>query len=256
MNAGKRERERQGSRIQGAKGSRENAEQKIHRSSVKCSWSCLFTSLRVSMMKNNIIWTDMKILVILAHPDKESFNYAIAETAVNQLEDDGHDVIFHDLYREDFDPVLPKDEIPKGAELDQVISNYCDELSEADGIIIVHPNWWGQPPAKLKGWIDRVVRPGVAYEFADEDSGEGIPVGLLKASSAIVFNTSNTPEERERKVFGDPLESLWKDCIFGLCGVDNVHRRMFGVVVTSTPAEREGWLREVRDTVNRMYPKG
>ncbi len=198
----------------------------------------------------------MKVLVVLAHPDKESFNHAIAETAVDRLEDNGHEVTFHDLYREGFDPVLPKDEIPKGAALDPAVGNYCNEISEADGIIIVHPNWWGQPPAILKGWIDRVFRPGVAYEFTGDDSGEGVPAGLLKASSAIVFNTSNTPEERERKVFGDPIESLWRDCIFGLCGIGNVHRRMFGVVVTSTSGEREGWLKDVRDTVNGIYPKG
>jgi len=45
----------------------------------------------------------------------------------------------------------------------------------------------------LKGWIDRIFRPGVAYEFNEGDKGEGIPVGLLKAKKAIVFNTSNTP---------------------------------------------------------------
>lgn len=57
----------------------------------------------------------------------------------------------------------------------------------------------GQPPAILKGWVDRVIRAGVAYEFAEGDSGEGVPIGLLKAKSALVFNTSNTLEERELK---------------------------------------------------------
>ncbi len=196
----------------------------------------------------------MKILVILAHPDKGSFNHSIADSAVRQLEDSGHEVTYHDLYEENFDPVLTKDEIPQGAGLDPIIERHCNELAGADGIIIVHPNWWGQPPAVLKGWIDRVVRPGVAYEFIDGDSGEGVPVGLLKASASIVFNTSNTQEDREREVFGDPLETLWKNCIFGLCGVREFHRRMFGVIVTSSPEEREAWLQDVRDTVRRVFP--
>lgn len=196
----------------------------------------------------------MKILVILAHPDTGSFNHAIAETAVRQLEDNGHMVTYHDLYEEHFDPVLTKDELPNDAGLDSIIERHCSELAEADGIIIVHPNWWGQPPAVLKGWVDRVVRPGVAYKFIDGDSGEGVPVGLLKASAAIVFNTSNTQEDREREVFGDPLETLWKNCIFGLCGVKEFHRRMFGVIVTSTPEEREVWLQDVCDTVKRVFP--
>jgi putative NADPH-quinone reductase len=110
------------------------------------------------------------------------------------------------------------------------------------------------PPAILKGWIDRVLRPGVAYRFAETDSGEGIPAGLLKAKAALVFNTSNTPRQREIEVFGDPLERLWKDCIFAFCGVPVVHRRMFGVMVTSTDARRKAWLEEVSNLVTETFP--
>ena len=110
------------------------------------------------------------------------------------------------------------------------------------------------PPAILKGWIDRVLRPGVAYQFAETDSGDGIPAGLLKAKTAVVFNTSNTPRQREIEVFGDPLERLWKDCVLTFCGVPVVHRRMFGVVVTSTDAQRKIWLEEVSRLVSETFP--
>ena len=130
------------------------------------------------------------------------------------------------------------------------------ELENADGIVIVHPNWWGMPPAVLKGWIDRVFRPGRAYEFVDGDNGEGVPRGLLKARAAVVFNTTNTYPEREQTVFGDPLERIWKDCIFGLCGVDVVHRRCFGVVAVSSPEQRARWLVEVGETMRRLFPAG
>ena len=116
------------------------------------------------------------------------------------------------------------------------------------------PNWWGQPPAILKGWVDRVMRPGVAYNFLDGDQGEGIPVGLLKASAAIVFNTANTPPEREREVFGDPLQLLWRNCIFDLCGISTFYREMFAVVVTSTYEQRQGWLRKVEEVVGQYFP--
>ncbi len=89
----------------------------------------------------------------------------------------------------------------------------------------------------MKGWIDRVLRPGVAYAFLPGDGGEGVPVGLLKPMRALVFNTSNTPTQREQDVFGDPLERLWRDCVsaFAVCGVT---RRMFSVICTSTPEQR------------------
>jgi len=197
---------------------------------------------------------NMQISVILAHPDPKSFNAAIARTAVQAIKANGHSVFFHDLYREKFDPLLHQDEIPEDAPLAAEIKTHCTEIASADGIIIVHPNWWGEPPAILKGWVDRVIRPGVAYKFLEGDKGEGIPQGLLKAKAALVFNTSNTQTEREKNVFGDPLETIWKNCIFSLCGVAGFHRRMFNVVVTSTEADRKNWLAIVGNDVNRFFP--
>lgn len=195
----------------------------------------------------------MNISVILGHPQPGSFNHAIAERAVRTLREDGHTVWFHDLYAEGFDPLLPHGEIPRGAALPPDIQQQCDEIAAADGIVIVHPNWWGQPPAILKGWVDRVIRPGVAYEFLEGDGGEGVPVGLLKAQTALVFNTANTPEQRENGVFGDPLQLLWKNCIFDLCGVPVFYRKMYRVVVTSTLTERQLWLEEVATVIRACF---
>lgn len=197
----------------------------------------------------------MKISVILAHPNKESFNHAIAAAVVETLKENGHKTYFHDLYKEKFAPLLPFEEFPKDATLPPEIEKHCEEITQADGIIIIHPNWWGQPPAVLKGWVDRVIRPGVAYEFCEGDKGEGVPIGLLKAKSALVFNTSNTETEREKKVFGDPLQTLWKNCIFNLCGITDFYRRTFNVIVTSSEQQRKDWLEEVRQTVDKHYPK-
>jgi len=210
----------------------------------------------ISYMGNNkqgIIF--MQVSVILAHPDVRSFNHAIAQATITELTRNGHQVNFHDLYQEEFDPVLSSSEIPKGAYLSQEIALHCQEISSADGIIIIHPNWWGQPPAIIKGWVDRIIRPGIAYQFVEGDQGEGIPIGLLKAKTALIFNTSNTPMEREVRVFGDPLETLWKNCIFGLCGVETVYREMFTVVVTSTFEQRQKWLEKVQKVVGQYLPR-
>ncbi|NMB79507.1 MAG: flavodoxin family protein [Methanomicrobiales archaeon] len=196
----------------------------------------------------------MKISIILAHPAKGSFNHAIADTAAAALDESGHQVLFHDLYAGQFDPILPPGEIARDAPLPPAIEQHCREIAAADGIIIVHPDWWGMPPAILKGWIDRVLRPGIAYRFAETDAGEGVPEGLLVARAAIVFNTSNTQTIREQEVFGDPLERLWKDCIISFCGIPVFHRRMFGVIVTSSDEQRREWLRQVRDLVQATFP--
>ncbi|MBI5386708.1 MAG: NAD(P)H-dependent oxidoreductase [Verrucomicrobia bacterium] len=196
----------------------------------------------------------MNVSVILAHPDERSLNHALAQSAATTLRDCGHQVAFHDLYAERFDPLLPAGEGRRGAPLPPLVEQHCREIAAADGIVIVHPNWWGQPPAILKGWVDRVVRAGVAYEFRDGDGGEGVPIGLLRARAALVFNTSDTSAERENHVFGDPLELLWRNCIFGLCGVPVFHRVMFRIVVTSTLEQRRSWLAETQAIVGRHFP--
>ncbi|MFZ2473245.1 MAG: NAD(P)H-dependent oxidoreductase [Methanothrix sp.] len=196
----------------------------------------------------------MRVSVILAHPRPGSFNHAIAQTAVQALVQSGHQVAFHDLYLESFDPVLRSAEIAKDAPLDDMIRVHCLEIAMAEGIIIIHPNWWGMPPAILKGWVDRVMRPGLAYEFLEGDGGEGVPRGLLRVRRAIVFNTSNTLSEREQNAFGDPLQTIWKNCIFGLCGDADFHRKTYSVVVTSTHEQRTAWLDDVRAIVDENFP--
>ena len=73
----------------------------------------------------------MKISLILAHPEAGSFNHAIAEAARSTLVSNGHDISFHDLYLERFDPILPYEEIPKGAAIDPIIQKHCDEIASA-----------------------------------------------------------------------------------------------------------------------------
>jgi NAD(P)H dehydrogenase (quinone) len=196
----------------------------------------------------------VKISVILAHPDDKSFNHAIAAAAVETLRENGHEVAFHDLYREKFPAIIPAKEIPRGAALPPIIAKHCAEIAAAEGIIIVHPNWWGQPPAILKGWVDRVLRPGVAYTFAEGDEkGAGELIGLLKAEAVLVFNTSNTTADRELTVFGDPLETLWKNNMLVSCGAKSYFRRTFSVIITSSLEQRRKWLEEVRAVTSKHF---
>ena len=197
----------------------------------------------------------MNASVILAHPDKASFNHALAHVAADTLAANGYQVSFHDLYKERFPPVLPAREIARGALLPRIIRRHCDEIAQAHALVMVHPNWWGQPPAILKGWIDRILRPGVAYSFAEGDAGDGELIGLLQAHTVLVLNTSNTPPQRELATYNDPLETLWKNNMLVSCGVKNFHRRTFGVIITSTLEQRTQWLEEAAAITHRHFPR-
>lgn len=85
--------------------------------------------------------------------------------------------------------------------------------------------------------------------------GRGPSNRLLTAKTALVFHTSDTPEERERAVFGDPLERSCRDCVFGFCGVRDTRRKRFRVIADSSLADRALWLREVEDMGQAAFPR-
>jgi NAD(P)H dehydrogenase (quinone) len=195
----------------------------------------------------------MKIVVVLGHPNNQSFNGAIARAAIQVLRAAGHDVAFHDLYRDRFDPILSMEEILAEEADDLQVRAYCRDVANADGLVIVHPNWWGQPPAMMKGWMDRVLRFGVAYKFEKKD-GEEVSVGLLKAAKALVLNTCMTTEANDAGHYGDPLENLWKNCVLSFCGVKEFHRRNFRMVQVVSDEQRAAWLAEVEELVGELFP--
>ncbi len=197
----------------------------------------------------------MKILLVVAHPNPASFNHALAAAAAAALRGQGHEVVTQDLCAEGFEPCLPAAECAKDAVLPPDIARRCAELASADGLVVVHPNWWGQPPAALKGWLDRVVRPGVAYEFRVRADGKPGPVGLLKVRAVLVLNTGNTPLEAERALYGDPLENLWKRCVCGMCGIPRAERLYFTSVIVSTPEQRARWLAEAAAAATALFPR-
>lgn len=193
----------------------------------------------------------MKALLVIANPSPSSFSHAMADLAEVVLVERGCEILRHDLYAEGFNPVQPTGESSNVTSEDALVERHCRDLQQAALILVFHPNWWSQPPAILKGWIDRIFRLNTAYAYPPGEGYEGVPVGLLKARQAFVFNTSNTPAEREATVFGDPLESLWRTSVFGLCGVSRVERRVFAPVASSTPQQRKMWLAEVAELVSQ-----
>ena len=190
----------------------------------------------------------MKISVILGHQNPGSYNHAIANRVLDTLTEMGHETFFHDLYAEQFDPVVPHEELADESLLPDSVKQHIDELKQVGGIVLVHPNWWGTPPAILKGWVDRVLRNGFAYQFGPKG-----PESFFTDKTVQIFSTSNTPRDVEINVYGDPLEVFWKTVVFGLCGSKSLERRNFESIIMSTNEERCVWLDEVRETIRRRF---
>ncbi len=190
----------------------------------------------------------MHIFSVIAHPRADSFCHAISVAARSALDAAGHTVEHHDLYAEGFDPCLtPVEAYTVGETLEQTLARVDDPVirqhrqgvGKAGGLLVVHPNWWGKPPAILAGWMDRILVPGVAYRL---QAADGLPEGLLAVKSALIINTSDTNEEREVNDLGDPLELIWGRCVLPYCGVKDYKRIVFRPVVGSSTETRSSWL--------------
>ena len=138
----------------------------------------------------------MRIVVVFAHPSRESFNGAILETAMAALEAGGHEVRLIDLYREGFDPVLSaEDWADYTADTPRLVAKvapHAEALAWAEGLIFIFPTWYYGPPAIFKGWMERVWLPGVTFDVAPGPRGRA--VGRLRNVRRLtVITTSGSP---------------------------------------------------------------
>lgn len=184
-------------------------------------------------------------LVVLCHPFERSYCHAIADALVEgagaSTPADGSRPVCHDLYAEGVDPVLTGAEIARRFSLDDRIQAYSEEVRTAGAVCIVHPDWWSAPPALLKGWIERVFRPGIAYDWQGEEFEEKHHVPLLTGTRLAVFVTTDRPADDPPKA----IEAFWRDAA-AYSGMELIRYTLFPDLRHSGYRTRRAWLADVR----------
>jgi putative NADPH-quinone reductase len=188
-----------------------------------------------------------RALVVLCHPNRSGFNQAVAQAAVKTL-GATHAVDFLDLYHQEFDPVLPAAELPRKFSLDETTQKFSRLVTEASVYVFVHPDWWGGPPALMKGFIDRVFRPGVAYEFDGYEFLSKKKAELLAGKKALVFTTTDYPAP----VGEDPSAVIWKKNVFQYCGIHDAAVHTFYDTYDSTYEARHAWILDVAKKISEV----
>lgn len=197
----------------------------------------------------------MKTTVIFAHPYDGSFNKAIFDRVTQTLRnsDTPHTII--DLYRDEFDPVLSKEELSiynKGRYLDPLVEEYCKILDGTSRVIFVFPIWWYDFPAILKGFFDKVMLEGSAYH---EDEMGMHP--LRNIEETIIFTTSSAPTEALVRDFGDTVNGMMIGATFKAIGFHGCKWHNLGLIGRTTEAERISRSRGARNGKNgRVKPQG
>ncbi len=108
----------------------------------------------------------LRVLVVFAHPTRESFCGSILKEILDELSFAGHHAEVLDLYAEKFDPVMPKTEWQAyERSASHEIQRYVDQIRASDALIWVFPTWNYGLPAILKGYVDRIWKPTVAFRL-------------------------------------------------------------------------------------------
>jgi putative NADPH-quinone reductase len=132
----------------------------------------------------------MKILYVYCHPLPESFHAAIRNDALAGLAEAGHTVDLCDLYAEKFDPVLSVEERRDYHEVgpnQRTVTDYVRRLRETDALICQFPVWSFGPPAMLKGWMDRLFMPGVAFDLSDPNNVKPLLQNLRRIAGITTY---------------------------------------------------------------------
>ena len=159
----------------------------------------------------------MKVLVVYAHPVSESFVAAMRDAALKGLAQAGHEIRLVDLYAENFEPRLSRqerldyeDETKNTAQ----VRKHIDDLEWAEGLVFVFPTWWYGLPAILKGWFDRTFAPGIAFHMAD--AGKVIRPALTNIRLLVGITSCGSPWWFAKYV-GEPHRRIIMRGIRALC---------------------------------------
>jgi putative NADPH-quinone reductase len=189
----------------------------------------------------------MLVAVVVAHPSPDSFCHALAGRAVSGLRAAGHDVEVLDLYAERFTVAMTPDErrAYHGDEpiLDPVVARHAEIVTVAEALVFVYPTWWSGLPAILKGWLERVMVPGVGFRF-DERTGKVRP-GLGQMRYLVGISTYGSPRSYVRLV-NDNGRRIVTRALRMSCGFRVRTRWLaFYAIDTSTPARRDEFAARV-----------
>lgn len=188
-----------------------------------------------------------KITIINGHPRVSSFNTALAEAYSRGAIAGGAQVRMITIANLDFSPNLANG-YHKRMDLEPDLLAAWEHIRWADHLVWVHPVWWGGLPALMKGFIDRLFLPGLAYAYRKDSIFWD---KLLKGRTARIITSLDQPSFIYRMLFGRPSVNQLKKATLEFCGVKPVKVTYVGIIRSSTEKQRENWLAKVENLGKR-----
>lgn len=182
-----------------------------------------------------------KILIIDGHPNKDSLNFALAESYMKGAKSRNPQVKKIRIADLKFNPNLEYG-YQKRTELEADLLKAFELIKWADHLVWIYPVWWGGFPAIMKGFIDRLFLPGFTYQPI-EDSLQWKK--LLKGKTARIITTLDQPAWYYNLIYNAPSTNQLKKSVLGFCGVNPIKVTYVGIIKSSDQRKREKWLAEI-----------
>jgi NAD(P)H dehydrogenase (quinone) len=167
-----------------------------------------------------------KILIINGHPDRESFNFALAESYKKGAIASGADVKEINIRDLNFNPNLQYG-YRKRTELEPDLLDAQEKIKWAEHLVWIYPVWWGSVPAIMKGFIDRVFLPGFAFQKRENSVWWD---KLLTNKTARIISTLDQPAWYYWLVYKRPSHNAMKKLTLHFCGISPVYTTTIGPI--------------------------
>lgn len=182
-----------------------------------------------------------QVLIINGHPDKQSFNRALAEAYQTGASKTNTSVTTLNIGDLDFNPNL-KFGYRKRTDLEPDLQDALEKIKKAQHIVWVFPMWWSGYPALMKGFIDRTFLPGITFQPIE---GKPLPKKLLKGKTSRIIITSDTPSWYDYLYLRRPAINQFKKGTLQFCGISPVKVTYISPIKNSSDKFRDKWLKKV-----------
>ena len=185
-----------------------------------------------------------RIALIDGHPDPQGarFGHALADAYATGAREGGHETRRIDVAAIDFPLLRSKDDFEHGAPPAALLPAQ-DTIRWADHVVVIYPLWLGMMPARLKAFLEQVLRPGFAFAYASS----GLPKRLLAGRSARIVVTMGMPAFAYRWFFGAHSVRALRRSVLGFCGIGPIRTTLIGNVETKDAKVRARWLERMRE---------
>lgn len=180
--------------------------------------------------------------IVYAHPYAGSLNHGILTQLTDYFTQTQQAFQVIDLYRDGFDPRYSPEELrlfSRGETPYPLVKHYQQLFGQSTELVVITPIWWFQLPAELKGFFDKVMLKGFAYEEAP--AWRGLLTNIQKAT---VITTATVTKDYLRTQAGDPIQGNLINRVFADIGIDPQHTNWIhlGEANTTTDDVRKRFL--------------